>query len=207
MDFYAEDRGIGGVPVFTEEIGNGGQKTTGCRKNSWVTIPKRWANRVLVQKQSERMGLKMFLDHHKVARTPFNDNLFRWLHAARKSREKLGNSRFSRTGRNVTTMVKQCFTSGTCAAGNPTTTYTYDETGEPAACTPNESVRAAILIVHGLIGVSTSLPFFNQDHTIRNRDGLGAMCNHHPGHFERRKSSRNELLGFQIQMAGGLIEN
>src|ERR1700677_1696202 len=50
-------------------------------------------------------------------------------------------------------------------------------------------------------------PVFNQDDAIRDSDGLGAMCDHHPGHFERRKASRNELLGFQIQMAGGLIEN
>jgi hypothetical protein len=35
-----------------------------------------------------------------------NDNLFPWLHAARKSREKPGNSRFSYTGGNVATMVK-----------------------------------------------------------------------------------------------------
>ena len=31
---------------------------------------------------------------------------------------------------NITTMVKQCFPSSACAAGNPTTTYTYDETGQ-----------------------------------------------------------------------------
>jgi RHS repeat-associated protein len=32
---------------------------------------------------------------------------------------------------NVTTIVKQCFEGGqTCASGNPTTTYTYDETGQ-----------------------------------------------------------------------------
>ena len=37
---------------------------------------------------------------------------------------------------NVTTMVKQCFQGTTaCASGNPTTTYTYDETGQSLSMT------------------------------------------------------------------------
>jgi RHS repeat-associated protein len=43
---------------------------------------------------------------------------------------------------NVTTMVKQCFQGATtCATGNPTTTYTYDETGQRLSMTdPNLNV-------------------------------------------------------------------
>ena len=36
---------------------------------------------------------------------------------------------------NLTTMVKQCFPSSACAAGNPKTTYAYDETGQTASMT------------------------------------------------------------------------
>jgi len=36
---------------------------------------------------------------------------------------------------NATTMVELCFTSGQCGSGNPTTTYTYDETGQALSMT------------------------------------------------------------------------
>ena len=36
---------------------------------------------------------------------------------------------------NATTLVKQCFPSTSCSGGNPTTTYTYDETGQRLSMT------------------------------------------------------------------------
>jgi len=42
---------------------------------------------------------------------------------------------------NLTTLVKQCFPSSVCSAGSPTTTYSYDETGQAVSMTdPNGNI-------------------------------------------------------------------